>query len=100
MSRDSSGGGLWPDDDIEINSLTRNIGLWPQGGDDVPDETSPADALHNPERRMLVPYDLDDDEDVFLDSRWLVHAVISLTQARGHSMPCPWQNVLSFQHVQ
>ena len=48
MSRDTSGGGLWPDDDGEINILT-NIGLWPQGDDDVPDETSPADALHNSE---------------------------------------------------
>ena len=29
--------------------LTNNIGLWSQGDDDVPDETSPADALHNSE---------------------------------------------------
>ena len=49
MSRDTSGGGLWPDDDGEINILNNNIGLWPQGDDDVPDETSPADALHNSE---------------------------------------------------
>ena len=49
MPRDTSGGGLWPDDDEEINKLTNNIGLWPQGDDDVPDETSPADALHNSE---------------------------------------------------
>ena len=41
----------------EINILTNNIGLWPQGDDDVPDETSPADALHNSEGGMLVPYD-------------------------------------------
>ena len=45
MSPDTSGGGLWPDDAGEINMLTNNIGLWPQGDDDVPDETSPADAL-------------------------------------------------------
>ena len=57
MTRDTSGGGLWPDDAREINSLAHNIGLWLQGGDDVPDETSSADTLHNPERRMLVPYD-------------------------------------------
>ena len=49
MSRDTSGEGLWPDDDGEINILTNNIGLWPQGDDDVPDETSPADALLNSE---------------------------------------------------
>ena len=49
VSRDTSGGGLWPDDDGEINILTNNIGPWPQGDDDVPDETSPADALHNSE---------------------------------------------------
>ena len=49
MSRDTSGGGPWPDDDEEINMLTNNVGLWPQGGDDVPDETSPADALHKSE---------------------------------------------------
>ena len=49
MSRDTSGGGLWSDDDGEINILTNNIGLWPQGDDDVPDETSPADALHKSE---------------------------------------------------
>ena len=42
--------GLWPDDDGEINILTNDIGLWPQGDDDdVPDETSPADGLHNSE---------------------------------------------------
>ena len=41
--------GLWPDDDGEINILTNNIGLWPEGDDDDddPDETSPADGLHN-----------------------------------------------------
>ena len=49
MSRDTSGGGLWSDDDGEINILANNIGLWPQGDDDVPDETFPADALHNSE---------------------------------------------------
>ena len=57
MSQDTSGRGLWPDDDGEISSLTNIIGLWPQGGDDVPDGTSPADALHNLERGMLVSYD-------------------------------------------
>ena len=31
----ASGGGLWPEDDGEINNLTNNIGLWPQGEDDV-----------------------------------------------------------------
>ena len=51
------GGGLWPEDDGEINNLTNNIGLWPQGEDDVPDVPSPADALHNSEGGMLVPYD-------------------------------------------
>ena len=51
MSRDTSGGGLWPDDDGEINILTNNIGLWPEGDDDDddPDEASPADGLHNSE---------------------------------------------------
>ena len=53
----ASGGGLWPEDDGEINNLTNNIGLWPQGEDDVPDVPSPADALHNSEGGMLVPYD-------------------------------------------
>ena len=67
MSRDSSGGGLWPDDDREINSLAHTIGLWPQSGDDVPDDTSPADTLHNPQRKMLLPYDFNDDDNVFLD---------------------------------
>ena len=49
MSRDTSGEGLWPDDDGEINILINNIGLCPQSDDHVPDETSPADALHNSE---------------------------------------------------
>ena len=53
----ASGGGLWPEDDGEINNLTNNIGLWPQCEDDVPDVPSPADALHNSEGGMLVPYD-------------------------------------------
>ena len=41
--------GRWPDEDGETNILTNNIGLWPQGDDDDddPDETSPADGLHN-----------------------------------------------------
>ena len=45
MSLDTSGGGLWPDDDGEINMLTNNIGLWPQVNDDVPDETSQGDEM-------------------------------------------------------
>ena len=49
MSRDTSGGSLWPDDDGEINILTKNIGLWPQGDHDVLDEISPADAPHKSE---------------------------------------------------
>ena len=57
MSRDTSRGGLWPDDDGEMNILTNNIGLWPQGDDDVPNETSPADALHNSELGTLVRVD-------------------------------------------
>jgi len=35
VPRDTSGGGLWPDDDGEINILTNDIGLWPQGDDAV-----------------------------------------------------------------
>ena len=35
MPQDTSGGGLWPDDDGEINILTNDIGLWPQGDDAV-----------------------------------------------------------------
>ena len=37
----------------------------------------------------------DDDEDAFF---WM--PVISLIDARGHSMPFSWHNVLSFLHVQ
>ena len=43
----------------------------------------------------MEPYD----DDVFFDSPRLVHALISQA-ARGHSMPFPWHNVLSFRHVQ
>ena len=73
MSRDSSRGGLWPDDDREINSLTHNIGLWPQGGDDVPDETSLQTRCTILREGCWCPTMPDGDEYVFFDSRWLVH---------------------------
>ena len=65
MSRDTSGGGLWPDVDGEINFLINNIGLWPQGDDNVPDETSPETRYTILSERCSCPTMPDENEDVF-----------------------------------
>ena len=80
MSRDTSGGGLWPDDDGEINILTNILAC----GRKVmmmflmrlPLQTRYAILTEG----CSCPTMPDDDEDVFLDSPRLVRAVISLIE--------------------
>ena len=54
MSRDTSGGGLWPEDEGGITILSNTISLRTQSDDDVPDEGCSCPTIP------------DDDEDVFL----------------------------------